>query len=135
MKKVFLVEDQDDIRVIYTRMIAKRLKDVVVAGESATGEQALKDIPKIQPDLVIVDVSLPGMDGIELVRRLRKVAPWVKALILTAYERGLFLQAAQEAGAENVLEKGDWDGMLHEIAVVLELPRESRGLRVEVGKK
>lgn len=125
MKKIFVVEDQEDIRIIYGRTIAKRFDEVTLSGEASTGEEALAAIPIAKPDLVLVDVSLPGMDGIELVRQLHQKDPAMKFLIMTGYEREMIREAALKAGAEDVLEKGDVPGMIRRIAEVLSVKYRS----------
>ena len=64
-----------------------------------TAEEALRRIPKVQPDVAVVDINLPGMSGIELVARLREVCPGVLCLILTTYEDGIPIFNALKAGA------------------------------------
>lgn len=121
MKKLFIVEDQEDIRFIYSRTIARRFPDIAIVGETATGEEALLAIPKAKPDLVIVDISLPGMDGIELVRRLHKEDPQLRILVMTGYERELLEGAATEAGAAGIIEKGNLSSMIQRISEILNL--------------
>jgi len=129
MKKIFIVEDQEDVRFIYANTIAKRFTDVVVAGEAATGEDALITIPDVKPDLIIVDVSLPGMDGIELVRQLHEKDPYLKILVMTGYERDLLQESAIAAGAEDILEKGNLPAMVRRIAEILNVELHPKSVR------
>jgi len=62
-------------------------------------EAALRDLPRLRPDVVLVDINLPGMDGIELVARLKAAAPGVLSLILTMYEETPVIFDALKAGA------------------------------------
>lgn len=80
--------------------------DVVVAGEAESAEQALEQVVEQLPDVVLMDVALPGIDGIEATRRLRSAAPSVKVIALTRYEDTAHILQLYRAGAVAYLPKG-----------------------------
>jgi two-component system invasion response regulator UvrY len=106
MKCVFIVEDHEEIRLLYS-VILNRLNNVEICGEGETAEDALERIPDLHPDLVLVDISLPGMDGIELVERLKRIDPHMKFLIISGHDPERYERAAKAAGADEIIGKGD----------------------------
>jgi two-component system response regulator NreC len=78
---------------------------IEVVGEAATGEESIQLAIERQPDIVLMDIGMQDMDGIETTRRLRKLAPQIQVLILTVYEDESLLQAAIKAGAVGYIVK------------------------------
>src|SRR3990170_2939180 len=79
--------------------------DVVVVGEAVNGKEAIARVQELHPDLVLMDVRMDGMDGVEATRRLRDLAPGVAVLILTCFGEDEILLRAVEAGAHGFLVK------------------------------
>jgi two-component system response regulator NreC len=78
---------------------------IEVVGEAASGEEVLRLVGELHPDIVLLDIGLPGIDGIETTRRLRQAYPQIRVLILTVYgEERLFLEAIR-AGASGYIIK------------------------------
>jgi len=78
-----------------------------VVGEAATGKEAVEKTKKLKPDVAIVDISMPDLDGVEVTRQIRKEAPSAKVLVLTMHESDQMVQRAFEAGAQGyVLKSG-----------------------------
>ncbi len=100
--RVLIVDDEPVIRMDLRAMLESMEHTVV--GEADNGETALALARSLQPDLVIVDIMMPGMDGIELSRRLAKerIAP---VLILTAYSEQAMIEGADKAGVLGYLVK------------------------------
>jgi DNA-binding NarL/FixJ family response regulator len=87
-----------------------------VIGEAAGGEEALKLARELQPDVVLMDVKMPGMDGVEATRRLLEVMPHARVLMLTVSEEEENLFAAIQAGARGyILKNADADELLQAI--------------------
>ena len=76
-----------------------------VVGEASTGEEVLQLVDKLVPDIVLMDIGMPGIDGIEATRHLKKVQPNVQVLILTVYEDEALLREAIRAGASGYIVK------------------------------
>lgn len=104
MSKIFIVEDHAVIRRGYISLI-KRKPDLEICGEAISGEDALETIPAAAPDLVLIDVSLPGMSGIDLVRRLKAAQPNLATLIISGHEESLFVEGVLAAGAKGYIMK------------------------------
>jgi DNA-binding NarL/FixJ family response regulator len=100
---VVLVEDHPTFR-FGLRMRLEAEPDILVVGEADTAQAALAEVERTAPDVVVVDLNLPGVDGVELIRRLGVAAPRVPALVLTMLsDESVF--AAVRAGARGYLLK------------------------------
>ena len=102
--KVAIVEDDEGIRASLAAMI-RRTPALRLAGEFADAETALKEIPNRPPDVVLMDINLPGMKGFECVRQLKAIVPKVQFLMLTVYEDSDSLFSSLKAGASGYLLK------------------------------
>ena len=83
--QIFMVEDHPLMRRAYG-MLLHREPDLNVCGAAASGEEALTRMPDCQPDLVLVDISLPGMNGLMLSEQLYQTQPGLPILIVSAHE-------------------------------------------------
>jgi DNA-binding NarL/FixJ family response regulator len=88
-----------------TRSILDKYPEFQVVGEAEDGLQALALISQLKPDVAILDIRMPKMNGIEVVRQMKKVSPETKALMLTAYDDDDYILALMEAGASGYLLK------------------------------
>lgn len=102
--RVALVEDEQKIRASWSRLIDS-FPDFACVCECGSGEQALRLIPSIKPDVVLMDVLLPGMSGIECTLRLKELLPRTQTIILTALDDDQLIFRALEAGADGYLLK------------------------------
>ena len=89
MLKVLVVEDEELIRKGIILTVDWASLDCVVVGEAANGEEALEAVERFRPSLIITDLKMPRMDGIELLRRLREQGSRAYVIILTAYDLSL----------------------------------------------
>jgi DNA-binding NarL/FixJ family response regulator len=103
-KKIFIVDDHPVLRDGLTEMI-NRSSEGTVCGDASTAEEALERVPAAAPDLVVVDLSLPGMNGIELVKALRARLPSVRILVLSMHDEALHAERAMRAGARGYIMK------------------------------
>ena len=101
---VYIVEDSSMICSSLESVIASS-PDLRCIGTSANAEQALRAIPKNVPDVVLMDIELPGMSGIECTAQLKRLLPQVRVLILTVYKDPEQIFKALEAGASGYLLK------------------------------
>jgi DNA-binding NarL/FixJ family response regulator len=102
--KVALVEDDEGIRTSLATLI-RRATALRLAGDYPDAETALREIPRRPPDVVLMDINLPGINGVECVRRLKADVPEVQFLMLTVYEDSDSLFNSLKAGASGYLLK------------------------------
>ena len=105
MIKVLLVDDHELVRT-GIRRILEEAGDMEVVGEAGDGDEAVRVVRKLAPDVVLMDVNMPGMGGIEATRRLLRLAPSTKVIALTVLDDDPFPARLNEAGAVGYLTKG-----------------------------
>lgn len=88
-----------------TRRILEQCPDMSVVGEADDGQQALDLITRLKPDIALLDIRMPKLNGIALVRRIKESSPNTKAVILTAYDDDDYIMALMEIGAWGYLLK------------------------------
>jgi len=98
MIKVLLADDHSIVREGLKRVLEES-KEIEVIAEAKNGKQALKEAMEKLPDVAIIDISMPGMDGLEVLTRLKAYCPEVPALILTMHDEEQYVVRAIEAGA------------------------------------
>ena len=103
---IFLVEDHPVMREAYVQFLEVE-PDLSLCGVSETAEEFLALVDETPCDLVVTDLSLPGMDGIALVREIRARRPELPAIVISAHEEESFQKRAREAGARAYLAKRD----------------------------
>src|ERR1700744_802035 len=101
---VSIVEDNDKLRGTLARVIA-RADGFRCASDYGSAEEALADLPKIKPDVVLMDINLPGMNGVECVRQLKVLLPATQVMMLTVYEDTENIFNALAAGASGYMLK------------------------------
>lgn len=94
--KVLIVDDQYGIRILLKEVLQKEGYETFLA---ANGMQAVEIVSEQKPDLVLLDMKIPGMDGIELLRKMKEVDPEIRVLIMTAYGELDMLKEATNLGA------------------------------------
>lgn len=102
--RVVLVEDQRDTRESWARLISS-FPDFTCVASCASGEEALRLIPETKPDVILMDVFLPRMSGIECTARLKAMMPGTPIVMLTASDEDEILFLALESGADGYLLK------------------------------
>ena len=102
--KVAIVDDDEGIRTSLAALI-RRASALKLAGDYPDAETALKEIPRHPPDVVLMDINLPGIKGVECVRQLKSTLPKVQFLMLTVYEDSDSLFNSLKAGASGYLLK------------------------------
>ncbi len=96
--KVVLVDDHSMIR-IGLKAYFDTLEDIQVVGEASSGEEAVSVVTKTHPDVILMDLVMNGMDGVEATLQVKKVCPNVKVIILTSFHEDLHIFPAIKAGA------------------------------------
>jgi DNA-binding NarL/FixJ family response regulator len=102
--RILLVDDFPAVRSGLRTMLEGRV-DWEVIGEAGDGEQGLAQAQRHQPDIAVVDISMPKMNGLTLTREIRRLLPEVEVLIVTDHDSRQMLKAAQEAGARGYIVK------------------------------
>jgi len=102
--RVIIVDDQTLIRLGF-RMVLDATDDIEVVGEAADGAAALDAVRSLQPDVVLMDVRMPGVDGLEATARIRRDHPTVAVLVLTTFDLDEYAFGALRAGAGGFLLK------------------------------
>ncbi|MEO8166076.1 MAG: response regulator transcription factor [Betaproteobacteria bacterium] len=102
--RVILVDDHAVVREGYRRLL-ERTADIAVIAEAASGEDAYRLACDLQPDVTIMDINLPGLGGIEVVRRLVARMPEAKVLMFSMHEDTVFSSRALQAGARGYVTK------------------------------
>jgi two-component system, NarL family, response regulator LiaR len=101
---LLIIDDHELMRRGVRTFLAKH-PDIVVLGEAASGEEALSLVPELAPDVALVDLVMPGMDGVEVTRRLKEISPHTQVIVLTSYHEDEYIFPAIRAGALSYLLK------------------------------
>lgn len=104
--RILLAEDH----ILFRQTIRKfleRFADLEIVGETGDGLELLEILQQSNPDLVILDISMPNLGGLEAAKKIKLINPQIKILILTLHKNKEYLQHAMSAGAEGYLLKDD----------------------------
>lgn len=96
VKKILIIDDQLGIRLLLTELFKKEGYETA---QAANGAEALEYLQKERPDLVLLDMKIPGMDGLEILRRIREIDTSLKVIMMTAYGELDMIQEAKGLGA------------------------------------
>jgi len=103
--RVLVVDDHTIVRDGVCALLALA-GDIEVVGEAANGNEALKMVKELQPDVVLMDIAMPIMGGLEATRRICKESPRTRVLVLTQYDDKEYVFPVIEAGASGFISKG-----------------------------
>src|SRR6266849_1977495 len=103
--RILLVDDHPLVRNGLRALLAS-VPDMTVVGEASNGEEAIAQAAELQPDIILMDLHMPGLNGIEATRRIVQVHPHIGILVLTMLEDDASVFAAMRAGARGYLLKG-----------------------------
>ena len=104
MIRVLIADDQKTVRQML-RLFLERESDIEVAGVAASGEEALKQIASLQPDVAIVDLEMPGVDGLAVIKAASQQYAGTKILVFTTHDRDDYVQRVLQSGAHGYLLK------------------------------
>jgi len=118
--RLAIAEDQRMIRELLSGLLGREA-DMEVVGEAATGKQAIEQCGKLVPDVLVLDVGLPDLTGIEVARTLRKKVPGMKLLALSIHTDKYFVQQMLKAGVDGyVVKSSALSELVRAIRVVVE---------------
>ncbi len=103
--RILVVDDLPIVREGLQSMLS-RADDLEVIGEAATGQEAVKQVEALQPDIVLLDIHLPDLDGLTVLRQLKVMQPFPRVLIVTMHEDVTMINQAIDAGAVGYVLKG-----------------------------
>ncbi len=110
---MLLVDDHAVVREGYRRLL-ERDDSLVVVGEAATAADAIRIDSELEPDVVVLDIGLPGISGIEILRRIIAHRPDARVLMFSMYQDGIYATRAIDAGARGYLSKASAPDLLIE---------------------
>jgi DNA-binding NarL/FixJ family response regulator len=122
MIRVLLVDDHPVVRHGIRTILTERLKDALI-GEAASADAALHQVAEGTWDIVVADISLPGMSGLDLIKQLHRLRPTLPTLILSMHPAEQFARRALGAGAAGYLTK---DSAPEELVAAIEEARQGR---------
>jgi len=102
--QVMLVDDHAMVRA-GLKVLLEQMPDIHVVGEAASGFQAIERVKQLQPDVILMDLAMPGMDGIEAIQRILAILPGQHIIVLTAFLDEERLIQAVRAGAQGCVDK------------------------------
>ncbi|MGH3093620.1 MAG: response regulator [Gaiellaceae bacterium] len=113
--RVLLCDDCAPVREL-VRLVLE-LEGIQVVGEAGDGGAAIEEAGRCQPDVVLLDLSMPAMDGLEALPEIRRVAPQARVVVLSGFDNPVIVERALELGAVRYVEKG---GRPEEIVAAVE---------------
>ena len=100
-----IVDDTPDIRML-TRMALEMDGGVTVVAEAGNGREGIEVVAAHQPDVVLLDMAMPVMDGLEALPHIKQASPRTRVLVVSGFDTGTMLDSAAEAGADGYVQKG-----------------------------
>ena len=104
MLRILIADDHDIVRQA-VRHILQTQDDWEVAGEASNGQEAIRLTRELKPDAVVMDITMPVMNGLDATREILRTSPVCKVLILTMHEDGRFAEEVQRSGATGLVTK------------------------------
>ncbi|WP_462185639.1 response regulator [Frankia sp. CcWB2] len=112
-RRVVVVDDADGVRDLLCLLLETE-PDFVIVGAASNGAEAIDEVVRTEPDLVLLDLAMPVLDGIAALPRIRRVVPRATVVIFTGFSEDALLDQVLELGADGLLEKGLATGPLVE---------------------
>lgn len=109
--RILLADDHRMVRQGF-RLILQAQQDMEVIGEAGNGREAVELASKLRPDVVVMDVTMPELNGIEATRRIRDISPFIRVVALSVHRDGVYVREIVRAGAEGYILKESADSEL-----------------------
>lgn len=110
-KRIYIVDDHPLMRRGYAFLLSRE-NDLEICGEAGSAEDALTELGRLSPNLLIADITLEGMNGIELTKRIHLEWPELPVLIVSMHDESLYAERALRAGARGFIMKREVDGVI-----------------------
>jgi DNA-binding NarL/FixJ family response regulator len=118
-RRIFLLEDHLIFRDGFSKLLNAE-EDLAVCGEAGDARQALKLVPRLKPDLVVVDIGLPGKSGLEFIKEIRALKIPSKLLAVSMFDEAIYAQRVLRAGGDGyIMKQEDPEEIVHAIRDVL----------------
>ena len=115
---VMLVDDHAVVRMGF-RLLLEGSSDITVLGEAESGEEAVRSFADLKPDVMVMDISMPGIGGLEAIERILAKEPSIRILVLSAHEDAMHARRVLKAGAAGYLTKRSAaEELIHAIALI-----------------
>lgn len=118
MVKLFVVEDHKVFRKMLITLL-NRETDFIICGEAGTGEEALEQLALAAPDLLLVDISMPGMDGFTLLQQVKNQWPRLRSIIISGHVESVYSGQAQAVNVLAYIDKANVREIVPRIRQVL----------------
>ena len=102
---IVIADDEMDYRLIVRRLLLALSGTVTIVGEAADGDMALALVRSQRPDILITDLVMPGLDGVQLTRRIREELPQTKIILMSSYTEDAYRLSASDSGADAFINK------------------------------
>ncbi len=109
--RVLVVDDHESVRKGVCAILSSR-PDLELCGEAVDGEDAINKAALLRPDIVIMDISMPGMDGMSAAREIRKLHPEIATIILSMHDSRQLIESARKVGIKGYVTKGQAGSIL-----------------------
>ena len=106
MVHIYLCDDVPELRQLL-RIILEEDPDLLVVGEAGDAEIGIEEIAELQPNVVLLDLSMPGMDGLEALPLIRRAAPGTAVIVFSGFTEARMAALVLERGADRYIEKGE----------------------------
>ena len=118
-KRILIVDDSPVIREVLRELLEQQ-NGWEVCGEAANGREGIEKAQQLNPDVIVLDLSMPVMNGIEAARELTRLLPSVPLLMWTSFETSNLTQKALSAGIRTVVSKSESEGLVSNIQALLQ---------------
>lgn len=102
--RMMLVDDHAVVRAGY-RFLLESIADIQVVAEATSGEQAVEMVAGVAPDIIVMDLAMPGIGGLEAIRQIREQQPQVRVLVFTMHENAAFVEHVLQSGVDGYISK------------------------------